>query len=397
MKALVKWGAAVGVALLATLGIGETAAFGSSTPSPPSKAPAASGGGGTVTDLLGAGLYGSWTGFDPVVATSVSEFLGTVFGTLFDVGPHGTLVPDLATGYKLSEGGLTLTIHLRPGVTFSNGDPFNSSVVAYNMKRSIDPTAGPNAFANLQNWPMTSVATPDTETVVVHFSHVFAGILNSIPVNVDPVALQKMGEVAYNLAPIGAGPFMVESDKPSANLVLKRNPRYWEKGHPKIDTINVETTGSDESAYEAIESGQAQIYEGLGTLGLVTQAQKNRQTKLYSVPATGTWALELNAKKPPLDNQLAREALYYATNTAAINKHIFDDRYSVVQSPTGPGGLFYTPKVPGYRTYNLKKARALVKQLGGLSVTLGTAHGPLGDLTDEALQAQWNQAGIKTT
>jgi peptide/nickel transport system substrate-binding protein len=388
--------AAIG-SLLLVLGLVSSAAYANERPEGTSqaRAHAASSRGGSITVLLGSGLFGQWTGFDEVMTTTQSEFEDTVYGALFQVGQKGKLIPDLATGYKLSNGGQTLTIHLRPGVTFSNGDPFNSSVVAYNFKRAIDPTTTNGALIG-QSFPMASVSTPDSETVVVNFSYVFAGVLSSIPYILDPVALQKMGEVAYNLAPIGAGPFMVASDKPDSSLVLKRNPRYWRSGYPKLDTINVETTGTDESAYEAIQSGQGQVYIGLQNLGLVSQAKKSSQLKLYTVPPTGTWALQLNALRPPLNNKLAREALYYATDAASINKHLFGDHYSLTQSPTGPGGLFYTPKVPGYRTYNVNKARALVKQLGGLSVNLATVSlgSNLATFTDDALQTQWKAAGI---
>jgi peptide/nickel transport system substrate-binding protein len=394
MRCLLRWGTGSLVALLVVFGVASTAAYGSSGAT--TKVRGESGPSGSVTDLLGAGLFGSWTGFDASDTTSFSEFAPQVLGSLFDPGPNGSLIPDLATGYKLTNGGATLTIHLRPGVEFSNGDPFDSSVVAYSFNRWISPSTV-NGIEFVGNWPMTSVSTPDSETVVVQFSKVFAGILSSIPNVVDPVALQKMGEVAYNLAPVGAGPFTVQTDKPSANLVLKANPHYWHTGYPKLETINVETTTSDESAYEAIQSGQVQLYEGLQTLGLESQAQKSSQMKLYSIPATGTWALELNALKPPLNNILAREALYYATDAAAINKHVFDDKYSVMQSPTGPRGLFYTPTVSGYRTYDLAKAKALVKQLGGLNIQLATVSIPLATLTDEALQSQWKQAGITTS
>ncbi|MBO0894120.1 MAG: ABC transporter substrate-binding protein, partial [Acidimicrobiales bacterium] len=395
MRRLLRWGTVIFTALLATFAVaGSAAAYGSS--GAPAKAPSASHGGKSLTTLLGSGLFGSWTGFDPVVTTSVSFFFTTVYGSLFDIGPHGTLVPDLATSYKLGNNGLNLTIHLRPGLTFSNGDPLDSSVVAANFKRSIDPAAGPNAFANIENWPMTSVTTPDATTVVVQFSHVFAGVLNSIPSILDLTALQKMGETAYNLTPIGAGPYEIQTDKPSAQLVLKKNPHYWEKGHPKLDTINVEVVGSDESAYEALQAGQANI-AAIGTLGLVNQAAKSKQLKEYLIPATGTWALQLNTLKPPLNNITAREALYYATNSAAINKHVFENKYSVMESPTGPGGLFYQPKVPGYRTYNLAKAKSLVQQLGGLSVTLTGANTPLIQLVNTALQSEWRAAGINVT
>jgi peptide/nickel transport system substrate-binding protein len=385
--------------LLATVSLTGAAAYGSAKP--PREAPAASHQGGSLTVLEAQGFLGTWTGFDPAITTSQSEFEPAVYGGLFDLGPHETLVPDLATGYKLTDGGLTLTINLRQGVTFSNGDPFNASVVVFNFKRYLDPSL-PNASLSIAGWPMSSVTTPNDYTVVVHFSRVYAPIVyemaqSSFNDMLDPVALQKMGETAYNLTPIGAGPFMVVTDKPSANLVLKRNPRYWKAGYPKLNTLNVETVGNDESAYEAIEAGQAQVYEGLGTLGLVAQAKKSSQVTLYTIPATSPYVLQINTSKPPFNNIVAREALYYATDSASINQHIFGNHYSLTQSPTGPGGLFYEPKVPGYRTYNLAKAKALVKQVGGLNISLGTIALQLAQETDEALQSQWAQAGIHTS
>lgn len=71
--------------------------------------------GGSITVLEPTDhTNGEWTGFDPAVANvPPSEFQSWVLGSLFDLGPHYSLVPDLATGYKLTNGGLTLTISLR--------------------------------------------------------------------------------------------------------------------------------------------------------------------------------------------------------------------------------------------------------------------------------------------
>ncbi|MBO0683077.1 MAG: ABC transporter substrate-binding protein, partial [Candidatus Dormibacteraeota bacterium] len=64
---------------------------------------------------------------------------------------------------------------------------------------------------------------------------------------------------------------------------------------------------------------------------------------------------------------------------------------------TGPAGLFYEPKVPGYRTYNLAKAKQLVQQLGGLSVDLFAGNDTISTTNLQALQTQWKAAGITTT
>jgi peptide/nickel transport system substrate-binding protein len=384
-------------AVLAVTVVARAGAVGAASP----EAHRGSGQGGSITVLEPIGFSGNWTGFDPAVTTSQSEFEASVLGSLFDIGPHYALVPDLATGYKLSQGGLTLTIHLRHGVAFSNGDPFNSSVVAFNIKRDINP-ALPNGAQNALNWPMSSVTTPDSYTVVVQFSRLFAGVVSELnqsafALTVDPAALQKMGEAAYNLTPVGAGPFKVKSDVPSSRLVLTRNPGYWKKGYPKLDSIHVETVGTDESAYEAMLSGQAQIYESMGTVSLVKTVQKAKQVRIYKVPPNSPFLFKFNTTKPPFNNIAAREAMYYATNPRTIDQHLFDNLYALTQSPTGPAGLFYEPKVPGYRTHNLAKAKALVRQVGGLHFDLDVFNLPFVVEAADALQSEWQKAGITVT
>ena len=76
---------------------------------------------------------------------------------------------------------------------------------------------------------------------------------------------------------------------------------------------------------------------------------------------------------------------------------MFSNLYPVTQGFTGPGGICYEPTVPGYPAYDLAKAKALVKQLGGLTVNLGTIQNLVAQETTEALQTEWAAAGIKTT
>ena len=99
----------------------------------------------------------------------------------------------------------------------------------------------------------------------------------------------------------------------------------------------------------------------------------------------------------PFKNELARQAIYAATNIAPILQHIFGNQYPIAQGFTGPGGICYQPTVPGYPGYDLAKAKALVKQLGGLTVSLGTIQNLVAQQTTEALQTEWAAAGIKTT
>jgi ABC-type transport system substrate-binding protein len=355
--------------------------------------------GGSLTVLEDSGYEGAWpAGLDPATNTNGAanqSFMNSIYGELFELGPHGKIIYDLATGYSFSDGGKTLTINLRHGVKFQDGTPFNAAAVAFNINRDFKSTC-----TCKPTWPVSSVTTQGDYAVQIHLTRVFAAIVNSFFDSTpnwiaSPTALQKMGEKQFALKPVGAGPFEVVSDTLSSVLVLKRYPGYWQAGRPYLDQITFKTVGGDEAAYEAMLAGEGQAYEDMSTPALLKQA--GQHFTVTNQLSTSPYDLQLNTAIPPFNNILAREAMYYATDFGPISQHIFNNLYPQTQSFTGPGGICYQPTVPGYRTYDLAKAKALVKQLGGLTVNLGTINVLVAKETTEALQTEWAKAGIKTT
>jgi peptide/nickel transport system substrate-binding protein len=360
---------------------------------------AAGGSGGTLQVLETAANLGNWPGLDPATDGSDAadhDYLNAIYGELFEQGPKGA-IPDLAQGYKLSKDLKTLNIFLRHGVTFTDGTPFNAKAVAFNFKRDLDPA---NACLCLSSFPVASITTPNAYTVSLKLTKPFAPIVSAFFSEapnwiVSPTALQKMGEKAFALTPVGAGPFEVVSDTPSASLVLKRNPNYWQQGRPYLAGIKFTVVGNDQSAYNALQSGQGQAYEEFGTYSLLPSIAKSIKVTPIVPSPTGTIAVQFNTTVAPFNNIAAREAIYYATNPSPINKALYLGRAVPTQSLRSPGELFYQPKVSGYRTYNPAKAKALVAQLGGLSIRLDMESSEAS--LAEALASEWNQVGIKTS
>jgi peptide/nickel transport system substrate-binding protein len=383
------------IALVVPLGLAVPAGAAS-----PTKAGQSINRNGSLTVLENASVLGEWPTLDPATDSSDladAAYLNAIYGTLFDQASNGSLMPDLATGYKFTNGGLTFQINLRHGVTFTDGTPFNAAAVAYNISTDLEPQ-----LANLAdpNFPVSSITTPDNYTVVLHLSKPYAPLEYAFTGEApnwiaSPTARQKMGVQAFGQKPVGAGPFEVVSNIPSSKMVLTRNPNYWQKGKPYLKHLTFEVIGSDESAYEGLVSGQAQAYPGYTSYTSLSSLHGVKVTQLPS--GTGPFTVQLNTAKPPFNNITAREAIYYATNPQAINKAISGGRGTVMQSITQPGGLYADQKVPGYRTYDLAKAKALVKQLGGLSITLTGLQGGSSANVLAALQTEWNEAGIKTS
>jgi peptide/nickel transport system substrate-binding protein len=389
-----------GTALLLALAAAACGSSGGSSSS--AKAPASSAApqaGGSLTVLEGAGFAGDWPdGLDP--ATNINgaadqSYMDAVYGELFELGPKGAIVDDLATGYSFSSDAKTITINLRQGVKFSDGTPFNATAVVWNIQRDLK-----SACTCKPTWPVKSVTATGPYTVAITLAAPDGAFIDQIFDSTadwiaSPTAVQKMGEKAFAIKPVGAGPFIVVSDTLSSQLVLKKNPGYWQTGRPYLDSLTFKTVGSDEAAYEAMLAGQGQVYEDMSTPSLVKQA--GQHFNVENQLSTSPYDLQLNTLAPPFNNKLAREAIYAATNFAPILQHVFSNLYPVTQGFTGPGGICYEPNVPGYPPYDLAKAKALVQQLGGLTVNLGTIQNLVAQETTEALQTEWNAAGIKTT
>lgn len=401
------WGPRARLAVAATLAAAAVFAVftsASSSASTAKTAAAAAGSGGSLTVLLNQGYEGAWpTGLDPATNTNGAanqDLMNSIYGNLFELGPKGKIIDDLATGYGFLDGGKTVTIVLRQGVTFSNGDPFNSTVVADNITRDLASscTCSPKSV-----WPglaTPAVTTQGTYRIQLHFTAPYAAVIHTFIDSdanwiADLTAEQSEGENTYQTTPIGAGPFEVVSDTLSQEIVLKRNPTYWQKGHPLLENLTFKTVASDEAGYEAMLAGQGQVYIDASTPSIETEAAK--KFNVVEEASTSPYDIQLNTSIPPFNNEMAREAIYYATNAKQIVDKLFGGKYPLTESFTATGGLFYDPTVPGYIGYNLAKAKALVKQLGGLTVNLFTIDVPVADETDEELAAQWEAAGITVT
>jgi peptide/nickel transport system substrate-binding protein len=357
--------------------------------------------GGTLTVLADTGYNGAWpAGLDPATNTNGAanqSYMTSIFGQLFELRENGKIVPTLASGYTQSTDGMTFDIKLRPGMTFSDGSPFDADTVAWHFNRVLKSTC-----TCRPNWPtLKSVSAQGADTVEIKFSAPNAAFINQLIVsNANWVASKKsldaMGERAFRIKPVGAGPFKVVSNKLSSELVLERNPDYYNKDRPFLDKLIFKAIGGgDEAALQALQSGQAQAYENMSTPTLVDQASKNDKFTVLQTTGTSPYNIQLNMMIPPFNNKKARDAIYYATDSEAIRSKLFNNRYPNTQSFTGEGGLFFTPTVPGYKTYDLAKAKQLVQELGGLNVDLGTIKVLVAGQVIQALQSQWQQAGIK--
>ena len=374
--------------------------------------------GGSITVLESSGYSGAWSNLDPAQdkeGAALQDFNSAIYGQLFELGTGGKVVGDLATGYTFSPDAKTVTITIRQGVKFTDGTPLNAQAVFYNWQRDLGTVGITNGLA--PNWLVAKTPAPKGSppgtltppvagaiqvtgpyTLVVHqvapngafINQLFDSIANWI---VSPTAVKTEG-ASFGQHPVGAGPFTVVTNVPNSELIVKKNPNYWQAGHPYLDQITFKTVGSDEAAYEALLANQGQVYENMSTTQLITESAAHFQVE--NNLGTSPYDLQLNTAVPPFNNAKARQAIYAATNFQPILQHLFGGRYPIVQGFTGPGGICYQQFVQGYQGYNPTLAKQLIQQTGldKVTIQLGTIALSTAQESMQALATQWEALGL---
>lgn len=356
--------------------------------------------GGSLRVLEDTDEAGTWPTLDPITENNAfdADYNNVIYGQLLEESPTGKVIDDLAQSYAFSNGDRTFTLHLRPGIKFTDGTPLNAAAVQWNLERDFNPKSACTCDVN---FPVTSVKTVGNLGVQLNLSRpvpfLAQAFFGEAPDWVlSPTAFKKMGEQKFGENPVGAGPFKVQTNVPSSKLVVVKNPDYWQKGHPLLNQITFSAIGNDTSALEALYSHQDDVYEYLsaGSISLIPQI-KSHGLKVYTLPGTGVDSVQLNTYTAPFNKKIDREIIYYATDSKSIDQHLFGNSFTLTESPAGPANTFFQAKVPGYRQYDPAKAKALLKQVGGLSIKLGSVNALGAEQTTEALQSEWQAVGIK--
>ena len=343
------------------------------------------------------GLEADWHPVDPLRADAVddADVDGALYGTLLDVSPKGAIGPGLAAGYTVSADGLTYDLKLRPGMVFQDGTPFDAAAVKFNLDRELDPKN--DCWCRSFISAIASVETKGTDDVILHLSKAYsplpyslAGIFGGLVAS--PTAINKYGK-DYANHPVGAGPFRFVSQQQGNYITFERWDGYWDRQHPYLDKVTFRAIPDSQARYSSLQSGAIQSDEN-AAFRQVQEAQTTKTVHVQVLPGLGTIFVMFDVKHPPFDKVEARRAVGYATNFTVLNKGLYHDLYTPVDSPFPPASWAHQDKVPGYPAYDLAKARAMVKQMGGLSFTLQVQNSPDQVQLGEALQSEWKEAGM---
>ena len=158
----------------------------------------------------------------------VGNICELIYDTLFFQTSEGKLEPRLAKAYEVSNDGLTYTVHLREGVKFSDGTPFDANVMKLTFDRALDPKMRvPTRFFIAM---IKEVEVVDDFTIKIILKYPFAAFpenfSSSIISPISPDAISKYGEDVRR-KPVGAGPYVLKEWVSGDRIVLTRNENYY--------------------------------------------------------------------------------------------------------------------------------------------------------------------------
>jgi len=150
------------------------------------------------------------------------------------------LEPELATAWKLTNAGKTITFKLRENLRFSDGTTFSADDVAYTIQQLMDPAVhSPTGDAFRSGEGKVQTQALANNRIAITFSAPIAGLDKLF----DQVAIISAKSPQKEMAVLG--PYYVAENKAGAYLILKRNPNYWKRDStgrplPYIDSIRLD-------------------------------------------------------------------------------------------------------------------------------------------------------------
>ncbi|HZS67750.1 MAG TPA: ABC transporter substrate-binding protein [Burkholderiales bacterium] len=320
---------------------------------------------------------------------------------LLDLDEKLNIVPQLATSYEWSGDNKTLTLKLRSGVTFHDGEKFDAAAVKFNLERHKN-MQGSNRRGELA--PVSSVEVADPSTVRIHLAAPFAPLLAVLTdragMMVSPKAAQAAGE-KFGSHPVCSGPFRFVERVAQDRIALERYDNYWNKAAIHFQRIVYLPIVDSTVRLANLRSGQLDFIERLAPSD-VPALKSDSRFKIDRIVEIGYQGITINtgkselAQKNPLGRDArVREAFELSLDRDAIVKVAMEGEAQAGNQWVAPSNRYYAKNVPIPKR-NVARARELLKQAGvsNPSFTLMTPTTSDAQRVAQVVQAMAKEAGF---
>jgi peptide/nickel transport system substrate-binding protein len=315
------------------------------------------------------GVVGSPQYLEPVLAATDidQDVVRLAFAGLTQLDRDGTVLPDLAT-FTTEGDGKTWTFTIRDDALWHDGQPVTAADVVYTVSLIQDKAyVGPFSDA------FRGVKTEEVSAKVIRFTlpDAFGSFAANTTLPLMPahklkgVSYNDLPRSAFNLRPIGAGPFrVVEAD--ARQVVLTRNDDYYkvrpERIRPYLDRIVLRSYPSASEALTAVSRSEIDGVGGLSTAEAI-RARTFKNVSLYSFPTSDYTALFLNVRpgKTTFRDRVVRQAIATAIDKGKVLQAAADGRGRVADELVPPTSWAYVRDIKRYER-SLDEARRMLDE-----------------------------------
>jgi peptide/nickel transport system substrate-binding protein len=292
------------------------------------------------------------------------------------------IIPGLAKELpKVTNGGKTYTLFLRPGLKYSNGEPIKAGDFKYAVERCFltnsggspfyTDIVGAEKFAETKKGGIPGIKVNEkTGEIVINLEQPRGTFNNELALMFVAPVPQSTPDEDQSASPIPAsGPYMLTKSQPGRGWTYERNP-YWAKDNGKeielpaghVDKIEIEIQRNQSTQVNDVESGKLNwIFDPPPTDRYQEVKEKFEGSQFQTEPTISTYYFWMNQATEPFNNLKVRQAVNYAVDPAALER-IYTGQIVGTQQILPPG-------MPGYKKFELyphdvAKAKELVAESG---------------------------------
>jgi peptide/nickel transport system substrate-binding protein len=312
---------------------------------------------------------------DPVNTDWYDPAFHALYDSLMIDAPDGTLQPNLAESWEVSEDGKTVTFVLREGALFHSGRPVTAEAVKEVYEAVMDP-ANASPLASLFS-PVESIEATDERTLVLDMAHPYYEVVNVVKTGFWAIAnIETRNELAeqYGQSGVdGTGPFLFGEWVPGSHVSVTRwedypgsnVPYFSNKGKAYLDGIRWDAILEAAQRAVRIENAEIDTLRNPATQD-VARLETNPDLSVSTFSEPSGYILNTNFERTDLDfhEQSMRQAISHAIDREAIVTALLAGLGSPLYGPITPADVFYDPGVEEFNQFDLELAKSMVSELG---------------------------------
>jgi peptide/nickel transport system substrate-binding protein len=351
--------------------------------------------GGTL-DIAVAAAPSKWAPNSGPWTTDELQAARAVYDRLMVRDSNDQPVPELLSKAAANSNFTSWTLVVREGVTFSDGSPLTSEVVAFNLRAQQADPSNIDLLA-----PISAITTPDAQTVVVSMFTPWSTFPEVLTTRLGTIAAPAT-LLGFDPRPIGTGPFVWFGVDEAGITILVKNATYWKKGLPHLDAVRFLPIP------EAADRVTAALEGKVGMVAIDEPRQLERLETVQNREGKITIHDDRNAERPkvniafetgraPFDRITARRAVALATDRAEILSKAFAGQGSIARGMVSDTSPWFVDHSSSGR--DIDRAKKLVEEYTeetGLPLTfrLLVAPGTTLERVASLWRGQLEQAGI---